>query len=314
MLKIVLRRIGSILPILLGVSIITFLLMKLVPGDMTLTLLGPFATEETIAQVRIQYGLDKPVWIQYLKWLMNVLSGDFGRSIAYQVPVAGLVGARIVNTLILTFSAAIFAILFGFLGGIVAAAKRFSILDRTVTLLAVILASAPTFWFGILLLHIFVLRLHWFPAIGMYSIGKEGEFWNLMWHIPLPAISASLISLAVILRLTRSGLLDVLGQDYIRAAEARGLPRRKIIYLHAVRSIVPSVVNICGLQVGFIFSAALFAEVIFQWPGLGLLMYNSILARDVPVIQAVLLVIAFVFVIVNFISDITIVVLNPQSR
>ena len=156
MLKIVLRRIASILPILLGVSIITFLLMKLVPGDMTLTLLGQFATEETIAQVRIQYGLDKPVWIQYLKWLMNVLSGDFGRSIAYQVPVAGLVGARIVNTLILTFSAAIFAILFGFLGGIVAAAKRFSILDRTVTLISLILASAPTFWFGILLLHIFV--------------------------------------------------------------------------------------------------------------------------------------------------------------
>ena len=314
MIKLVLRRILATAPILLGVSIVTFLLMRLVPGDVTLTLLGPFATEEATARLRAHYGLDLPIWEQYLRWLLSVLDGDFGLSIAYQVPVAGLLGERVVNTLILTFASAVLAIGFGFLGGMFAAARRFSVFDRVITLAALIVASAPTFWFGILLLHLFVLQLRWFPAIGMYSIGKEGDLLNLLWHVPLPATSASLISMAVILRMTRSGLLDILGQDYIRAARARGLPRRRVVYKHAVRSIIPSVVNISGLQVGFLFGSALFAEVIFQWPGVGLLMYNSILARDVPVIQAVLLVIAVVFVIVNLVSDVTIAAMNPQSR
>ena len=279
-----------------------------------MTLLGPYATEETAAQLRAHYGLDLPIWEQYWNWLVNVVTGDFGRSIASQVPVADLLGTRVVNTMILTLASALLAIVFGFLGGTLAAARRFSVFDRAITLFALIAASAPTFWLGILLLHLFVLRLHWFPAIGMYSIGKEGDFWNLMWHVPLPATSAALISMAVILRLARSGLLDILGQDYIRAARARGLSQSRVIYRHAVRSIIPAMVNISGLQVGFIFGSALFAEVIFQWPGVGLLMYNSILGRDVPVIQAVLLVIALVFIIVNLISDITIAALNPQVR
>ena len=314
MLKLILRRVLATAPILLGVSIVAFLLMRLVPGDIIVTLLGPYATEETAAQLRAHYGLDLPIWEQYWNWLVNVVTGDFGRSIASQVPVADLLGTRVVNTMILTLASALLAIVFGFLGGTLAAARRFSVFDRAITLFALIAASAPTFWFGILLLHLFVLRLHWFPAIGMYSIGKEGDFWNLMWHVPLPATSAALISMAVILRLARSGLLDILGQDYIRAARARGLSQSRVIYRHAVRSIIPSMVNISGLQVGFIFGSALFAEVIFQWPGVGLLMYNSILGRDVPVIQAVLLVIALVFIIVNLISDITIAALNPQVR
>ena len=312
--KLILRRILATAPILLGVSIVAFLLMRLVPGDIIVTLLGPYATEETAAQLRAHYGLDLPIWEQYWNWLVNVVTGDFGRSIASQVPVADLLGTRVVNTMILTLASALLAIVFGFLGGTLAAARRFSVFDRAITLFALIAASAPTFWFGILLLHLFVLRLHWFPAIGMYSIGKEGDFWNLMWHVPLPATSAALISMAVILRLARSGLLDILGQDYIRAARARGLSQSRVIYRHAVRSIIPAMVNISGLQVGFIFGSALFAEVIFQWPGVGLLMYNSILGRDVPVIQAVLLVIALVFIIVNLISDITIAALNPQVR
>ena len=314
MLKLIFRRVLATAPILLGVSIVAFLLMRLVPGDIIVTLLGPYATEETAAQLRAHYGLDLPIWEQYWNWLVNVVTGDFGRSIASQVPVADLLGTRVVNTMILTLASALLAIVFGFLGGTLAAARRFSVFDRAITLFALIAASAPTFWFGILLLHLFVLRLHWFPAIGMYSIGKEGDFWNLMWHVPLPATSAALISMAVILRLARSGLLDILGQDYIRAARARGLSQSRVIYRHAVRSIIPSMVNISGLQVGFIFGSALFAEVIFQWPGVGLLMYNSILGRDVPVIQAVLLVIALVFIIVNLISDITIAALNPQVR
>ena len=314
MRKLIGRRVLAVVPILLGVSIVTFLLMRLVPGDFTLTLLGPFATEKRIAELRAFYGLDLPIHVQYLKWLGSILQGDFGKSIAYRVPVAQLLGDRVVNTLVLTFAAALFAIVLGFLGGTVAAARRLTLVDRATTLGAVIAASAPTFWFGLLMLYLFALKLRWFPAIGMYSLGKEGDLLNLLWHVPLPALSASLISLAVVLRLTRSGLLDILGQDYIRAARARGLPERVVVYRHAVRSVVPPVVNISGLQVGFLFGSALFAEVIFQWPGIGLLMFNSILARDVPVIQAVLMVIAIVFVLVNLVSDVTTTALSPRER
>ena len=314
MARLILSRILVTIPILFGVSVVTFLLMRLVPGDFTLTLLGPFATEKRILELREFYGLDLPIHIQYWKWLTNLLGGDFGKSIAYRVPVEQLLVDRTINTLILTFAASLLAVLFGFLGGVSAAVRRFSFVDRATTLGAVIAASAPTFWFGILMLYIFALELRWFPAIGMYSLGKEGDLLNLLWHVPLPAISACLISLAVILRLTRSGLLDILGQDYIRAARARGLPEHKVVYRHAVRSVIPSVVNISGLQVGFLFGSALFAEVIFQWPGIGLLMYNSILARDVPVIQAVLLVIAIVFVLVNLLSDLTTAALTPGAK
>jgi peptide/nickel transport system permease protein len=314
MLQLVLRRILATVPILFGVSLVAFLLMRLVPGDFTLTLLGPFATERRIAELREFYGLDQPLWVQYLKWLGNILAGEFGRSIAYRVPISGLLADRVANTLILTLASATFAIALGFLGGVWAAVRRYSLADRLITMSALVAASAPTFWFALLMLYLFSLELRWFPAVGMYTLGREGDLLDLLWHLPLPAIAASLISLAVILRMTRAGMLDQLGRDHIRAARARGLPERTIVLRHAVRSIIPPVVNISGLQIGFLFGSALFAEVIFQWPGIGLLLYNSILARDVPVIQAVLLVIAIVFVIANLVSDVTVVALNRPLR
>jgi peptide/nickel transport system permease protein len=314
MFTLILRRLVAVVPILIGVSIVAFLLMRMVPGDITLTLLGPFATETTRAALREYYGLDRPLHTQYLTWLANVLQGDFGRSIAYQIPVATILGQRIGNTVILTLVAATIAIGVGFLGGVLAGMRRHSFFDRFSTISALVAASAPTFWIGLLLLYVFALKLRWLPATGMYSAGKQGDFLNLLWHLPLPAISAALVSLAVVFRLTRSGLLEIMGQDYIRAARARGLPERRIVRSYAVRMLVPAIVNISGLQVGFIFGASLFAEVIFQWPGVGLLMYNATLARDVPVIQAVLLVFAVVFVIANLVTDLTTAALNPQAR
>ena len=314
MLALIARRLLAVVPILFGVSLVTFLLMRLVPGDITLTLLGPFATETSRAALREYYGLDLPLHVQFLKWLWSVLQGDFGRSIAYQIPVADILAQRIGNTLILTVAAAVIAIVVGFVGGTLAGIRRFSLFDRVSTTLTLVAASAPTFWIGLLLLYVFALELRWFPATGMYSIGHEGELLNLLWHLPLPAFSASLVSLAVIFRLTRSGLLDVMGQDYIRAARARGLSEVRVVRVYALRTLIPPVVNISGLQVGFIFGASLFAEVIFQWPGVGLLMYNAVLARDVPVIQAVLLVFAVVFVLANLVTDLVTAALNPQAR
>lgn len=314
MLRLIVRRMLAVVPILIGVSLVSFLLMRLVPGDITLTLLGPFATDSTRAALLEYYGLDQPIHIQYLKWLGNVLQGDFGRSIAYQMPISAILGQRIVNTVVLTLVAAPIAIGVGFLFGVWAGVRRYSLFDRISTLTALVAASAPTFWIGLLLLYVFALKLRWLPATGMYSAGQSGDFLNLLWHLPLPAVSASLVSLAVVYRLTRSNLLDILGQDYIRAARARGLPERRIVWSYAVRMLMPSIVNISGLQVGFIFGASLFVEVIFQWPGVGLLMYSATLARDVPVIQAVLLVFAVVFVLANLVTDITTAALNPQER
>ena len=314
MIPLILRRVVAIVPVLFGVSIVTFLLMRLVPGDITLALLGPFATESSQATLREYYGLDRPLVIQYVKWLSSVVQGDFGRSITYQIPVAQILSQRIGNTIILTVAAAAIAVGLGFVGGMLAGMRRFSAFDRISTILTLVAASAPTFWIGLVLLFVFALKLRWFPATGMYSIGKEGDILNLLWHLPLPAFSASLVSLAVIFRLTRSGFLEVIGEDYIRAARARGLPRGRIVRSYAARSLLPPIVNISGLQVGFIFGASLFAEVIFQWPGVGLLMFNAILGRDVPVIQAVLLVFAVVFVLANLVTDLTTAALNPRLR
>ena len=314
MLSLILWRVLAVVPILIGVSIVTFLLMRLVPGDITLTLLGPFATESSQAALREYYGLDQPLYVQYAKWLWSVVQGNFGRSITYQIPVAEILSKRIGNTIILTVAAAAIAIGVGFVGGMLAGVRRFSAFDRASTLATLIAASAPTFWICIILLYVFALKLRWFPATGMYTIGKEGDLANLLWHLPLPSFSASLVSLAVIFRLTRSGFLEVMNQDYIRAAKARGLPHGRIVRGYAVRSLIPGIVNISGLQIGFIFGASLFAEVIFQWPGVGLLMFNAILGRDVPVIQAVLLVFAVVFVLANLITDLITAALNPRLR
>jgi peptide/nickel transport system permease protein len=314
MIKLIVHRIVAVVPILIGVSLVSFLLMRLVPGDITLTLLGPFATDATRAALREYYGLDQPIHIQYLKWLANVLQGDFGRSMAYQMPISTILEQRIVNTIILTLVAAPIAIGVGFLFGVWAGVRHYSLFDRAATITALVAASAPTFWIGLLLLYVFALKLRWLPATGMYTVGRSGDFLDLLWHLPLPAVSASLVSLAVVYRLTRSNLLEILGQDYIRAARARGLPEGRIVWSYAVRMLMPSIVNISGLQVGFIFGASLFVEVIFQWPGIGLLMYNATLARDVPVIQAVLLVFAVVFVLANLVTDITTAALNPQER
>lgn len=314
MLALIVRRLLAVVPILFGVSVVTFLLMRLVPGDVTLTLLGPFATDTSRAALREYYGLDLPFHIQFLKWLGSVAQGNFGRSIAYQIPVGEILAQRLGNTMILTAAAAAIAIGLGFVGGALAGFRRFSWFDRVSTTTTLVAASAPTFWIGLLLLYVFALELRWFPATGMYSIGHEGELANLLWHLPLPAFSASLVSLAVIFRLTRSGLLDVMSQDYVRAARARGLPELRVLRVYALRTMIPPVVNIAGLQVGFIFGASLFAEVIFQWPGVGLLMYNAVLARDVPVIQAVLLVFAVVFVLANLVADLVTAALNPRAR
>jgi peptide/nickel transport system permease protein len=314
MLRFATRRVVAIPFILFGMALVVFLLMRLIPGDAAMVLLGSYATPEALKQLRSELGLDLPAYQQFLIWLQHVLLGDFGKSVSFNMPVMTVLLPRALNSAILTLAAFAIATVFGVGLGVLSAVKQNSLLDRISVVGSLLLANAPPFWLGFLLVLYFSLTLHWLPASGMLVVGRPGGGLVLLSHLVLPALTAALIPLAVILRLTRSAMLDTLRQQYITAARARGLPEWKVVARHGLRSIMPGVVNICGLQLGYLFGTALFSEVVFNWPGIGQLMYNSVVSRDVPAIQAVVLVVGAVFVLVNFVSDLTQAALDPRVR
>lgn len=314
MLRFVSYRLAAMPFILLGMSVIVFLLMKMIPGDAATALLGPYATQETLTQLRESLGLDKSTLQQYWIWLAHLLVGDFGRSISFNTPVLDVIASRALNSGLLTLAAFIIAAGVGVGLGVLAAVYRNSIFDRVSVTGSLLLANAPPFWLGFLLVLVFALTLRWLPASGMYVVGRPVGIVTILTHMILPAITAALIPLAVILRLTRSAMVDAMKQQFVTAARARGIPERNVILGHAMRSILPGIVNICGLQLGYLFGTALFSEVVFNWPGIGQLMYKAIVSRDVPTIQAVVLLVGAVFVFINFFSDIIQAVLDPRSR
>ncbi len=314
MIPFILRRMISVVPILFGVSIVGFGLMKLVPGDPTLYLLGPYATEASREVLRENLGLNSPLPVQYVKWLSGYLHGDFGKSVTFNIPVKTILGERVANSLILTAVAFGMAMILGFVGGALAAIKQFSLFDRAATILTLVLASSPPYWLGLVLVLLLALKADLLPVSGMYTAGSPGGVLDLARHVVLPAFTAALVPMAVIFRLTRSGMMDQLGQQYVQAARARGLGEGSVVLRHAVRNIMAPIVNISGLQIGVIFGTALFSEVVFNWPGVGLLVFSAIGARDVPVIQAVVLFTGLLFVTINLLADITQALLDPRAR
>lgn len=314
MAKYLIKRILGLIPILLGVSIVIFLFMQLVPGDTAATLLGPRATPARIEAVHRQLGLDKPIHIQYVLWLTNMLRGDMGTSIATQVNVTELVIPKFQNTLILSFASLIIAVAGGLFIGIISGVHQNSFFDRFGLIIAIIGSAAPTFWLALILMYIFALELGWFPTSGMYSLRGPGGPFDLLKYLTLPSIAASAIPLAVIARLVRSSMLDVIRQDYVMALRAKGLSERLVVYKHSLRNALPPIISITGLQAGFLLGGVLFVEVIFSWPGIGQQLYASILARDVPVVQGAMLIISFAFVLIILISDIFIAYLDPKIR
>lgn len=314
MLRFATRRLVAIPFILFGMALVVFLLMRLIPGDAAMVLLGPYGSPEALTRLREDLGLDLPAYQQFVIWLRHVLVGDFGKSVSFNTPVMDILLPRALNSAILTLASFLIAAIFGVGLGVLSAVKQNSLLDRISVIGSLLLANAPPFWLGFLLVLYFSLTLHWLPASGMTVVGRPGGFFVVMSHLLLPAVTAALIPLAVILRLTRSAMQDTLRHQYITAARARGITEWKVILRHALRSIMPGVVNICGLQLGYLFGTALFSEVVFNWPGIGQLMYNSVISRDVPTIQAVVLVVGAVFVLVNFVSDLTQAALDPRVR
>jgi len=307
-------RIAAILPILFGVSVFIFLLMHLAPGDVTSTMLGPMASDEAKAQLRVALGLDQSLPFQYFKWLGNVLQGDLGKSLTTTRPVTDMVLPRFGNTVILTVASMILAMAIGFGVGMYAAARSFSIFDRVSMSATLVVGSTPPFWLGLILVLLLALDVRLFPATGMVSITGNGGVWDVLRHLVLPALATAAAPAAIITRMIRSSMLEVLNQGYIRVARAKGVPRRRILWRHALRNALPPIATISGLQLGYLLGGALFTEVVFAWPGLGNQLYYAITARDVPVVQGAVLLIALVFVLVNLAIDILNAFLDPRVR
>lgn len=314
MARYIVQRLLAVIPILLGVSVVIFLFLQLVPGDVAATLLGPRATAESIAMIRAELGLDRPLHEQYFHWLFAILQGDMGRSIILQVPVAEIVVPKFLNTLILVAASLFLAIAIGLPVGIISAVRQYSWVDRVGTAGAVVGAATPTFWLALVLMYLLALNLRWFPTSGMYNLRGDGGLLDLLHHLVLPAIATAAIPLAVITRLVRSSMLEVVRADYVIALRAKGMPEREVVWRHALRNALPPIVAITGLQAGFLLGGTLFTEVIFTWPGIGLQLYDAILGRDVPLVQGAMLFIAFFFVLLNLIADIIVAYLNPKLR
>lgn len=308
------NRLLSTLLVLFGVSLIVFLLLQLVPGDPAVTILGSGATAEAVAALRTELGLDRALPIQFFDYLGGLVRGDLGRSLTVNAPVADIMLPRFANTIILTVAALILCIVVAVPLGVIAAHKQYSIFDRVSMMVSLAGASVPVYWFGLLLIGAFAVTLGWLPTSGMYNPRFPGGFTDLLAHLVLPAIAAALVPLAVIARMTRSVMIDILQQDYIRTLRASGLSTNSVLWRHALRNALPPIVNIIGLQVGYLLGGVVFVEVVFGWPGLGQQLYTSITQRGIPVVQAGVLFIALAFVIINLLADGAVGLLDPRTR
>ncbi len=309
-----LKRVISVIPILLGVSFLVFSIVHLIPGDPAVKVLGQAATDEAVEQLRKDLGLDKPFLVQYGIWLMDVIQGNFGTSITMRVPVGDVLAPKLINTLILTAGSLLICIIGGVLIGLLSGLRQYSFFDRISMFLAQFGANIPVFWLAMMLMWIFSIELGWLPSSGMYDLRNQGDPLNLLIHLILPAITAATVSLSVIARLTRSSIIEVLNADYITTFRANGLPEWKIIFKHAFRNILSPIINMTGMQVGYLLGGALFVEVVFSWPGIGSQLYTSITGQDIPMVQAGVLFIAICFVVINLLNDVIISLLNPRLR
>ncbi len=313
------KRIAYAAALLLAVVILNFLLIHIAPGDIADTIAGDMggATAEVLAQIRIDYGLDKPFIVQLGLYLWNVLQFNFGYSFFFNTPVTALIAERLPATLLLVFTAQILALVIGIILGVISAKKPHGWLSHFVTLLALFGYSAPVFWTGIMLLIGLSLMVPLFPVAGMVDVTLlDAPLWrqylDIAHHLFLPALTLASIFLALYSRLCRASMLEVLGSDYIRTARAKGLSERDIIYKHALKNALSPVIILAGLQFSAVVSGAVLVETVFSWPGLGTLALQSILARDTPTILGILFFSALVVIIGNLLTDLALRFIDPR--
>lgn len=310
----ILRRLIYAIPTLVGISIITFVIVRLAPGDpIRLFTFGSRATSEDIEALRHLYGLDKPLPLQYVDWLMNILRLDFGQSFIYHQPAAALFLDYVWNTLQLALVALALQLLIGVPLGVIAALKRGTWIDSVIRVLSVAGHAVPTFWLGLVLIIFFAVQLRWLPTGGITTVGKDQwDILDRLRHMLLPAIVLSLTGIALYSRILRTETLDVLGQDYVRTAHAKGLRERTVMFVHALRNaLIPVVTALGGILAGLV-GGALVVETVFSWPGLGRFTFAAAIAKDYPVIQAGVMISSLLLVISYIIRDIVYAVVDPR--
>ena len=333
MFRFLLNKLVLLVPTFLGVTIAAFAFIRLLPGDPILLLAGERdVTPERRAVLEAQFGFDQPLWEQYLRFLGDVVQGDLGVSIVTKTPILQEFMDRFPATIELSFCAMIFAVLLGLPAGVIAAVRRGSVFDHTVMGVSLAGYSMPIFWWGLMLIILFSGMLGWTPVSGRISLmyffdegtgfmlvdslmsGQSGAFRSALSHLILPSVVLGTIPLAVIARQTRSSMLEVLGEDYVRTARAKGLSPFRVVAVHALRNALITVITVIGLQVGVLLAGAILTETIFAWPGVGKWMIDSIFRRDYPAVQGGLLLIAGIVMIVNLIVDLLYGLVNPRIR
>jgi peptide/nickel transport system permease protein len=307
-----LKRMIILLLTLLLVSVTIFAVLMVIPGDPAQIILGIHATPETLQKVRHQLGLDRPAVVRYLAYMKDAVKGDLGRSISYDVPIRSLILSRLQVTLPLAILSMIFAVLISIPMGIYSSLHRNRLGDYGIMVFSQVGLAVPAFWAGILLILLFAVSLHWFPA-GGFQPWMPNPF-KAMKSLFLPALSLGVVRAAVLTRMTRSSMLDVLAEDYIRTAKSKGLPQRAVVYKHAFRNAIIPVVTIIGLQAGDLLAGAIIIENVFHLPGVGRLVFEAIGQRDLPVVQGVVLSIAAMIVFLNFLVDLAYFYFDPRIR
>jgi peptide/nickel transport system permease protein len=342
----ILRRLISVIPTLIGVTLVIFLFQRLIPGDPAVAMLGEHATEENVARIREQFGLNRPAFLdrdalaegdltgffdsQYIRYFRRLIHLDLGDSIHRRIPVAETLKERFPATLELSLLSMFFALLIGIPAGIASASRRNSTVDGVTMVGSLIGVSMPIFWLGIMFIMLFSVFLKWLPSGARLSTGVEIQtitnlllldslltgnftgFVDALKHIIMPAVALATIPAAIITRMTRSSMLDVLQEDYIRTASAKGLSERVVLFRHALKNAFLPVITIIGIQAGTLLAGAVLTETIFSWPGIGKWVYDAILGRDYPIVQGVTLLIALIFLLVNLAVDLSYAVLDPR--
>ena len=332
MINYIIKRLLALIPILIGVAVIVFLIVHLIPGGPAQTMLGERATDEALQRLREQMGLNDPLPVQFWRYVKDLLRGDLGRSIMSNNPVSLELSQRFPATLELSFFAMVFAVVVGIPAGIFASVNQNSWFDNLSMLIALIGVSMPIFWLGLMFIWLFAVELGWFPPSSRIGVGMDftpitnlyvidsiiqlnfSALKDILRHLVLPAVALGTIPMAIIARMTRSSMLEVLRKDFIRTAYAKGLKRKIVIFKHALKNAMVPIITVVGLQFGVLLGGAVMTETIFSWPGLGKYLVDAIYARDFPIVQGGILFFAGVFVIVNLIVDLSYALVDPRIQ
>ncbi|HBY97518.1 MAG: ABC transporter permease [Ardenticatenaceae bacterium] len=314
MVRLVVRRLLLGVFILFGVSLFVFILLYLAPGDPAQAIAGPYASQQVVEAFRERYGLNDPLPVQYLRWLGRVVRGDLGNSPTLGTPIGPLVLSRFRNTLILAGSSLTMAILAGLAIGVAAGTHSRSVLDRLLMGISLFFANIPEYLLALVLVYLLALQLQLLPASGMQDLRNPGGLPDLLAHLILPSTAVALGPMVIIARMTRGSILEVSQADYVTMARATGISNWKVTLEYILLNALPAILSVIGLQVGTLLGGAIFAEIVFSWPGLGQQLFNAVVARDIPTVQAATLVVATSFVLVNLLTDLAVLGINPRMR